>query len=207
MAKALNWDTTAIVLVDPQVDVLTPQSVIWDLIGEQVAKRGIVDKLVRLRDEAQNRDIPVFYAWIEVSEEEYASRSQRNGLQQLMADRKMMIPEKGACFAPRLEPNEKTILLSPRRGPSPSHSDINLQLRQRGIETVVLAGMIANLCIEAHVRELTDAGYNAVVVADAVATTDDATHEATLTGFGMLATAVLSTDEVMDSMRQASVAV
>ena len=116
MTATLDWKTTAIVIVDPQVDVLTPESVIWDLIGDQVTKRSIVEKLVRLRDSAEDQEIPVFYAWIEVSNKEYAAWNHRNGLQQLMAARKMMIPGRGARFVSELAPTEKTILLSPRRG-------------------------------------------------------------------------------------------
>lgn len=203
MTLTIDWQQTAMVFVDPQIDVMTPESVIWDLIGEQVTKRGIVDKLVNMRSVAQEHQIPVFYAWIECSDEQYARCTPRNGLQALMADRGMMLPGKGGRFVPELEPNEQTILLAPRRGPSPSSSDIAQQLRQRGIETVVLAGMIANLCIEAHVRELTDAGFNAIVVGDAIATTDDATHDATLAGFGLLATGVHDSEALMDSMRLA----
>ena len=62
--------------------------------------------------------------------------------------------------------------------------------------------MIANLCIESHVRELTDAGFNAYVVGDSIATTDDAAHDATLAGFGMLATGILDSDTVVESMSQ-----
>ena len=48
MKTALNSKTTALVLVDPQIDVLSPDGVMWDLVGEQVKERGIVAKLRRL---------------------------------------------------------------------------------------------------------------------------------------------------------------
>ena len=34
-----------------------------------------------------------------------------------------------------------------------------LQLRKRGIGKVILAGMSANLCVEAHMRELLERGF------------------------------------------------
>ena len=201
MKTAPNWSATALLIVDPQMDVLASESVIWDLLGEQVEKRGIVEKLVALRGQAEQSGVPVLYSWLQVTEADYAAWTLRNPLQHLMADRKMMVPGKGGRFMPGLEPTASTVLLSPRKCPSPNHSDLVLQLRQRGIETVVVAGMIANLCVEAHVRALTDEGFNAIVVGDATATTDDASHEAALANFGLLATEVVDTPGLLEALR------
>ncbi len=200
MNTTLDWNTSALLVVDPQVDVLSTESVIWDLLGEQVTKRGVVEKLVSLRDQAEQSGVPVLYSWLQVTEGDYAAWNLRNALQHLTADRQMMLPGKGGRFIPELEPTATTVLLSPRKGPSPGHSDLVVQLRQRGIETVIVAGMIANLCVEAHVRALTDEGFNAIVVGDAIATTDDASHDATLANFGLLATEVVDTPSIIEAL-------
>ena len=64
--------------------------------------------------------------------------------------------------------------------------------------------MSANLCVEAHLRELLEQGFEVTVVRDATA---GARHpelgdgyEAALVNFGYMANAVLSTDEVVESM-------
>ncbi len=44
-----------------------------------------------------------------------------------------------------------------------------LQLRKRGIDNVILAGMSANLCVENHLRELIEQGFDVTVVKDATA--------------------------------------
>ena len=201
MNTSLDQGTTALLVVDPQMDVLAKESVIWDLLGEQVTKRGIVEKLVSLRDQAEKSGVLVLYSWLQVTQADYAAWRLRNPLQQLMAARQMMIPGAGGRFMPGLEPTASTVLLSPRKGPSPSHSDLVVQLRQRGIETVIVAGMIANLCVEAHVRALTDEGFNAIVVGDATATTDDASHDAALANFGLLATEVVDMEVALEALR------
>jgi nicotinamidase-related amidase len=64
--------------------------------------------------------------------------------------------------------------------------------------------MSANLCVEAHLRELLEQGFEVAVVKDATA---GARHpelgdgyQAALINFGYLANAVLSTDEVVEAM-------
>ncbi|MEM9557874.1 MAG: isochorismatase family cysteine hydrolase, partial [Acidobacteriota bacterium] len=169
----MQWNHTALLIVDPQVDLLAPEGALWDLVGDQVSRLGIVDNLVALRDSAEAAGVPVLYSWLRLTEEDYATLEPKNGLQKLMADRKMARPQAGGRFVSQLEPTPKTILLEPRQGPSSVASDLQDQLRQRGIETIVVAGMVANLCVESHVRDVTDAGFGAVVVEDAIATTTD----------------------------------
>ncbi len=196
----MNWDNTALLLVDPQVDVLDPEGALWDLVGDQVSRFGIVDKLVSLRDAAEAAGIPVFYSWLSISDEDYAALQPKNGLQSLMADRKVAQPGRGGQFVAALQPTASTIVLSPRKGPSSTNSDLLDQLRQRGIETIVVAGMIANLCVESHVRDVTDSGFGAFVVGDAIGTTDEAALAASLANFGLLASGVVDTAQAVESL-------
>ena len=67
-----------------------------------------------------------------------------------------------------------------------------------------MAGMSANLCVEAHMRELLEQGFDVTVVKDATA---GARHpdlgdgyEAALINYGYMANAVVTSDEVMDAL-------
>ena len=64
--------------------------------------------------------------------------------------------------------------------------------------------MSANLCVESHLRELLEAGFEVAVVKDATAA---AVHpelgngyEAAMTNFGFMASAVMGTDEVISKL-------
>lgn len=64
--------------------------------------------------------------------------------------------------------------------------------------------MLANICVEAHLRDLIEQGFEVLVVKDATAAPrhpelgDD--YKAALINFGYIANAVLSTDEVVAAM-------
>ena len=51
----------------------------------------------------------------------------------------------------------------------PEQNDLSLQLRKQRIDKVILAGMSGNLCVEAHMRELMEDGFEVAVVGDATA--------------------------------------
>jgi len=65
--------------------------------------------------------------------------------------------------------NGKTIVVSPHKVYGPSNNDLILQLRKRQIKKVILIGMSANLCVESHLREFLERGFEVAVVADATA--------------------------------------
>ncbi|MDX2497080.1 MAG: isochorismatase family protein, partial [Desulfobacterales bacterium] len=113
----------------------------------------------------------------------------------------------GADWLERYKPlieDGKTIVVSPHKVYGPENNDLILQLRKRNISKIILGGMSANLCVEAHLRELLEQGFEVTVVKDATA---GARHpelgdgyKAALVNFGYIANAVLSTDEVEKAM-------
>ena len=113
----------------------------------------------------------------------------------------------GADFMPEYKPyieDGKTIIASPHKVYGPEANDLSLQLRKRGIDKVILAGMSANLCVEAHMRELTEQGFEVAVVKDATAGAKlpgGDFYEAALLNFRMIASAVLTTEEAIAKVR------
>ncbi|QBR91918.1 cysteine hydrolase [Nocardioides euryhalodurans] len=62
----------------------------------------------------------------------------------------------------------------------PGASDLPARLGERGIETVVVAGTVTNVCVEATVRDASTLGHRVILVADACAAVRDRDHNATL---------------------------
>ena len=94
----------------------------------------------------------------------------------------------------------RTIVTSPHKVYGPDSNDLVLQLRKRGIQRVVLAGMSANLCVESHLRELLEQGFEVMVISDATAAAvvpglDG--YQAALTNFRFLASSLQSTSQVV----------
>jgi nicotinamidase-related amidase len=119
----------------------------------------------------------------------------------------------GADWLERYKPyieDGKTIVASPHKVYGPENNDLSLQLRKRGIDKIILAGMSANLCVEAHLRELLEQGFEVAVIKDATA---GARHPelgdgytAALVNFGYVANDVLSTEEAVMAMNKSAMA-
>ncbi len=80
-----------------------------------------------------------------------------------------------------------------------------LQLRKQKVDQVILAGMSANLCTQAHMHELLEMGFEVAVVSDATAGAklpEGDGYLAALTNFRFMANAVWNTDEAVERMQR-----
>ena len=202
----LDPDRTAVLITDPQIDFLKPESVVWDKVGETVEENAVVDKLARLRDAAAEGDVPVFYSPHYYEDAEYESWEHLNTIDQIMFDTRMFdVDGAGSDWVPELEPDDNTFVLSPHKQLSGFWSnDVQIQLRQRGIDTIVLAGMSANLCVESHLRDAVENGFEVLTVTDATAAAGEEALEAALTNYGFIAHETATTDEVVPRLRAAA---
>ena len=102
-------------------------------------------------------------------------------------------------FKPYIE-DGRTIICSPHKLYGPQANDLKFQLGKQGINQVILAGMLANMCVESHMRDLLEAGYEVAVVRDAVAAPklpDGDGYLAALINFRFMANAIWSTDQTV----------
>jgi nicotinamidase-related amidase len=212
----INKKDTAVLVTDVQNDFLSEQGVTWELVGDSVKENKTVENIERLFKAAKANGFEVF-----ISPHYYypTDHGWKFGgtIEKVMHDIKMFdrngalslegFSGSGADWLERYKPyieDGKTIVCSPHKVYGPENNDVALQLRKRGIDKVILGGMSANLCVEAHLRELLEQGFEVAVVKDATAGArhpelGDGYHAA-LINYGYMANAVLTTDEAIKAM-------
>ena len=212
----MNKNDTAVVFIDPQNDVLSDKGIAWALVGESVRENHTVENMERIFKAAKDKGFEVFISphyffptdpgWkfngpVEADEASTRmfGRSGRLSLQGFSGS--------GADWLERFKPyieDGKTIVVSPHRVFGPQTNDLVLQLRKRRIQKIILGGMIANMCVESHLRDFLEQGFEVVVVKDATAAPRHPEfgygYTAALINFAFLAHGVLSTDEVLAAM-------
>jgi len=204
---------TALVLTDPQNDFLSPEGVTWGVVGKSVTANKTVEHIESLLKMAKKSGIPVFvsphYYYPTDQEWQFGGAVETMMHAINMFDRKGALTTKGfdgsgadwlTQYKPYIE-DGKTVVASPHKVYGPETNDLILQLRKRGITKVILAGMSANLCVEAHLRELLEQGFEVAVVKDATAAAqvpEGDGYQAALTNFRFLASALWTTEQAVD---------
>ena len=200
----LDLKRTAVLIVDPQNDFLSEGGVVWDLVGEGVTETKVVEHLVELVKTAKELGILIFYSPHYYSDEEFDEWSHLNPIDRVMFDRKMFRKGSwGAEFHPQLEPDGSVIVLSPHKALSNFWSgDVNIQLRQRDVNTIILAGMSANLCVESHLRDAVEHGFDVIVVKDATTGPGPEATQAAYTNYGFIASEVVTTQDIVKQLKE-----
>jgi nicotinamidase-related amidase len=209
---------TAVVITDPQKDFLSEDGVVWGVVGPSVKANNTVENLRKLLTAAHEAKIPVFisphYYYPHDHQWDFGGALEKMMHAVGMFDRQGALTTdgfdgSGADWHEPLRPlidREDVVIASPHKVYGPESNDLVLQLRKRGIDKVILAGMSANLCVEAHLRELTEQGFEVSVVKDATAGAQlpgGDFYQAALLNFRMIASAVLTTDETIGAIEQA----
>ncbi len=210
---------TALVITDPQNDFLSPEGVTWDLVGESVTENNTVEHIDLLLKTAKQNEIQVFISPHYYYPTDHGWKFE-GALETVMHhigmfDRKDPLSIEGfegsgADWLERYKPyiqDGKTVVASPHKVYGPETNDLVLQLRKRGVAKVILAGMSANLCVEAHMREFLEQGFEVLVVSDATAAAkvpEGDGYQSALVNFRFLANAVRNTEEVVKAIANAS---
>jgi len=83
-------------------------------------------------------------------------------------------------------------------------SDLDTLLRRRGIETVLIAGTVTNVCCESSARDAMMLDYRVIMVSDANAALTDEEHAATLNSFLVAFGDVMTSDDVIQRLTPAA---
>lgn len=173
--------TTAIVITDPQNDFLSPDGVTWGVVGESVTKNGTVNNIETLFKLGKEYGIPVFISPHYYYKHDHTWKFE-GALEVLMHNINMFergdqlnkegFEGSGADFLEQYKQyiDQGYVTVSgPHKIYGPEQNDLSLQLRKQKIDKVILAGMSGNLCVESHLRELLEDGFEVAVVGDATA--------------------------------------
>jgi nicotinamidase-related amidase len=115
------------------------------------------------------------------------------------------IPHKDDAWArivPSLTPQSNELVINKTTYGTFTSTGLDQTLRNMGIHTLVIGGVVTNVCVETTARDAADHGYNVVVVDDACAAFSPEIHEAALVSFQGPFGRVRSADEVIALIEQ-----
>ena len=207
---------TAVVFIDPQNDVLSEKGANWGAVGASVTQNHTVENMERIFKAAKSRKYEVFisphYFYPTDNGWMFNGPLETDELRTHTFARKGSLTLEGFAnsgadwlerFRPYIE-DGRTIVVSPHKVFGPQTNDLVLQLRKRRISKIILGGMLANMCVESHLRELLEQGFEVAVVKDATAGPRHPEwgdgYQAAIINYRFLAHAVLSTDETIAAM-------
>lgn len=164
---AVDPTRTAVIVVDMQHDFIAEGAPM-----ETPAGRAIVPTVVELVNGARSAGATIVFT---------AHRHRPDGsdmgrfgdLYQAIRERRGLVEgESGSGLYQSFEPEEGDVLVGKRRYSAFYATDLDLVLRERNIDTVVIAGVTSENCCLSTARQAMFLGYKVIFLADATATHD-----------------------------------
>jgi nicotinamidase-related amidase len=109
-------------------------------------------------------------------------------------------PPDWAEFMPEVTPQAGDIVITKRQWGAFYGTELDLQLRRRGVDTILLAGISTNVGVESTARDAFERGYQQVFIEDAMAARDADEHAHTVRTLFPRIGRVRTTDEVVAAL-------
>ena len=202
-------NVSALVLVDVLNDFLAPDGKINSWIQDQLDTVNFVENVTRLIVGARAAGMPIVYAphgLHEHSFDDAAAVPVR--MLGAMENHIFWIGERGSDFFEPFRPQSGDIVASRHRTFNAfMGTDLDAQLKARGIRQLVLAGLTSHTCVEGTGRHATELGYHLTFVKDAVAEFTQEAHRAALDiSYPTFGHEVLTVDEFLAAVCQPAAA-
>jgi nicotinamidase-related amidase len=204
MRHAYEKEITALVVIDPYNEFISEGGKIWPRIRAVAEANSCVPHMLTSLNAVRAAKLRVFYAmhhryW----PGDYETWKYIAPIQKLSWTRKSFeYGTWGGEIRAEFEPKPGEIVAAEHWCSSGfANTDLDLQLKKHGIHQLIVIGLIAHTCVEATVRFGAELGYEVTVVKDATADySDKEMHAALEVNLPNYASAILTTDEVIDSI-------
>ena len=198
---------TGLIVVDATNDFISEGGKLWDAVEDVVTKVGVVPNMARAVAAARSAGIPVLHAPMVTQPWDYGpwinSSSSHNALHehQIFASGSW-----GAEFHPGFVPADGDVVVVPHKAfDAFQGTDLDTQLRQRGIDHIILVGMVTNTCIDSTGRDAYEKGYHVTFVKDAVGAFTMEAHTATIEhDWPRFAHEILTADQLVASLKSST---
>jgi len=197
-------EITALLVIDPYNDFISEGGKVWDRLRGVAEANGCVPNMLQVLNAARSAEIRVFYAlhhryrpgdyetWKYIAPVQKAAWSRKTFEYGTWGGeiRTEFIPQPGDIVA-----------LEHWCSSGFANTDLDLQLKKHGVYRLIVIGLIAHTCVEATVRYAAELGYEVTMVKDATADySDDEMHAALDINIPNYANAIVTTEEVVDSI-------
>ena len=193
----------ALIVVDMQNDFLA-EGGMMDKLGLDISPmQSMVPKLVNFIEKAREVALPIIYIQAIYASENnwylsdvYLEQSLRRGKTRNV-ELEYPVCEKGswnADFYNGIKPLPGEIVVQKHRYSAFVNTDLDTILRSKGIRTLIMSGVVTNVCVESTTREGFMRDYYIVFLKDCTAAYSAELHRNTLTNVG------LHFGEVVDSI-------
>lgn len=197
----LESSSTALIVVDVQNDFCHDKGVFGKDRGANLDQvQQAVNNLSTLIGKCRELEIPIIF--IQTIHSPWTnSRSWLKRMKGAAEKMRVCPPNEFGSQFYIVKPEENDCIVIKHRYSAFVGTDLNLILRSKGIENVLVTGVATNVCVETTARDAYNLDYNVFFVEDCCGAYDRAEHEATLNNIEKYFGTVVTSGSLMENLK------
>lgn len=188
----IDRKSTALVIIDLQKGIASRELMPY-------SSQTVIGNAAKLADAFRRNRMPVFPVHVISSEEDRLD---------VVADEAMFsraqmqqMPKDWAEFVPELKVSDSDIIITKKQWGAFYGTDLELQLRRRGIRTIVLCGIATNYGVESTARFAYEYGFNQIFAEDAMTSMSAEVHNLAISAVFRRMGRVRKTQDILENLR------
>jgi len=176
----IDVQKTALVFIEFQNEFCTEGGKMHDAVKANMKTTGMLENAASLAKDMRTAGISIFHAPISFAADQSDNPNKNLGILAGCCKDKLFTEgtwNSEICTA--MTPEATDVIVKGKKGLSAfPGTDLEEKLVEKGIDTIVLGGFMANCCVESTMREAFDKGFNVITLKDCVATTSEEGYKA-----------------------------
>ena len=179
---------TALVVIDMQKGILSMPT-------KPYSAPEVIENAAKLVNTFRKNEMPVFLVHVIATKE-----TMLNVISDESFSRPTLPSQDWAEFVPEIAPTPKDIIIDKKQWGAFYGTDLELQLRRKGIDTIVLCGIATDFGVESTARFAYEYGFQQIFAEDAMASRSDEQHNAAVNFIFKRMGRVRKTDEILKAL-------
>ena len=184
----IDKSKTALVVIDLQKGITTQPS-------RPYTAQEVIANAAELVNAFRKNNMPVFLVHVQMTNE-----TMLHVISDLTFSRPQPVSPDWTEFVPELTPTPSDVVITKRQWGAFYGTDLDLQMRRRKIDTIVLCGISTDFGVESTARFAYEYGYQQIFAEDAMASRSDEQHNAAINFIFKRMGRVRKTDEILEAI-------
>ena len=187
MTTLFDPKKTAVLSLHMVNDIASPKGKFGPMFGEQVVARDVANQGKALVEYARSQQIPVIHVAVRF-QPGHTDLVTNSPLLTIVKEMDALVEGTwGADFIDEIQPLDGETIITHQRVGAFQDSQLHQSLQQKGIEHLILFGVVTNNIVEHTARNGVDYGYYVTVVEDCCAAPTLAVHQASIENMRLVA--------------------
>lgn len=165
-------------IIDPRRTMLLVMDYQSAILSSLPNSDGLLSRTAEAMTLVRSRGIGVGYVWVAFEDADYEAVPATNkGFSSVAGSRRLPTTSPDSAIHPALAPQDGDLIVRKTRVGAFSTTDLDRQLREREIDTLLLAGVVSSGVVLSTVRDAADRDYRLYVLKDCCADRNPDVHD------------------------------